>query len=83
MNTIIKTLALLSSLTGFAQQEVIRDTIKEKIPFEGMDMSWQNGSDRRTSPPVLTSKYFTGSIMVDANYAPKPSNQQQYCQLDC
>lgn len=39
----------------------------EKIPFEGMDFTWQNGSDRRDSA-VLQGKYFTGSVMVDANY---------------
>lgn len=44
-----------------------QDTIKEKIPFDGMDMTWQNGSDRRTNS-VLQSKYFTGSIMLDGNY---------------
>lgn len=65
---IISTFAILSCLSNFAQQTTIQDTIKEKVPFEGMDMSWQNGSDRRTTPPVLTSKYFTGSIMIDANY---------------
>ncbi len=64
MKNIIISIALLSGISSFAQQ----DTIKEKIPFDGMDMSWQNGSDRRTSPPVLTSKYFVGSIMIDGNY---------------
>ncbi len=54
--------------TSFAQQEIGQDSLKAKIPFEGMDMSWQNGSDRRTSPPALTSKYFTGCVMIDANY---------------
>jgi hypothetical protein len=44
------------------------DSIVQKIPFDGMDMSWQNGSDRRTTPPVLANKYFTGSIMLDINY---------------
>jgi hypothetical protein len=43
------------------------DSIAEKIPFEGMDFTWQNGSDRRTSP-ALQGKYFTGSVMIDANY---------------
>ncbi|MES2138069.1 MAG: outer membrane beta-barrel protein [Bacteroidota bacterium] len=37
------------------------------IPFEGMDLTWQNGNDRRDSA-VLQSKYFTGSVMIDANY---------------
>lgn len=44
-----------------------QSTDENKIPFDGMDMRWQNGNDRRESP-VLQSKYFTGSIMLDANY---------------
>lgn len=56
---------LFLSVLAHAQQQ---DTIKAKIPFDGMDMSWQNGSDRRTSPPALATKYFTGSVMIDANY---------------
>ena len=51
---------LFRALASYAQ-----DTTK--IPFDGMDMTWQNGSDRR-SAPVLQSKYFTGAIMLDANY---------------
>ena len=39
---------------------------QSQIPFEGMDQTWANGSDRRDSA-VLTSKYFTGSVMIDAN----------------
>ena len=52
---------------GFSSFAQTTDTIKEKVPFEGMDQTWQNGNDRRTSP-VLTSKYVTGSVMVDGNY---------------
>lgn len=55
---------LFLSVLVHAQQ----DSTATKIPFDGMDMSWQNGSDRRTSPPVLATKYFTGSVMIDANY---------------
>ncbi len=62
--TLLASLVLITSLNSFSQT---KDSIKEKIPFEGMDQTWQNGSDRRTSP-VLTSKYVTGSVMVDANY---------------
>ena len=40
--------------------------IKSQVPFEGMDQSWYNGSDRRDSS-VLQSKYVNWSIMVDAN----------------
>jgi len=64
MKHLLSTIALLSAISSLAQN----DTIKEKIPFDGMDMTWQNGSDRRTAPPVLATKYFVGSIMIDANY---------------
>src|SRR4249919_2416056 len=40
----------------------------EKTPFSGMDMTWQNGNDRRDSS-VFHIPYFTPSIMVDANYS--------------
>ena len=63
MKKVIFTMSLLASICLYAQE----DTPKENIPLEGMDQTWQNGSDRRTNP-VLTSKYFTGSIMLDANY---------------
>lgn len=52
------------SLGSWAQT----DSIQVKTPFAGMDQSWQNGSDRRTLPPVLATKYFTGSVMLDINY---------------
>ena len=38
-----------------------------RIPFDGIETSWQNGSDRRDSS-VLNTKYFTPSIMLDVNY---------------
>jgi len=37
MKYLFITVALFTGLNGFAQQ----DTIKEKIPFDGMDMTWQ------------------------------------------
>ena len=36
-------------------------------PLEGMDCTWWNGGDRR-STPTLAGKYFTPTVMVDANY---------------
>jgi hypothetical protein len=44
-----------------------QDTSTAKVPFDGMDMTWQNGNDRRTTN-ALQTKYFTGSVMLDANY---------------
>ena len=64
MNKILLILTFFSFSNSFGQQ----DSTAVKIPFDGMNQSWQNGSDRRTLPPVLASKYFTGSVMIDANY---------------
>ena len=63
--TILAVFCLTVNLFG---QEKIKDTVKEKIPFDGMDQSWQNGSDRRTASAALTTKYFTGSILIDGAY---------------
>jgi hypothetical protein len=41
------------------------DTVQ--VPFGGYDLTWQNGNDRRDHS-VLSTKYFTGSVMFDANY---------------
>jgi hypothetical protein len=60
---------VVSVISGFAQ----RDSIKSQIPFEGMDQTWQNGSDRRDSA-VLSNNYFTGSILIDANYTRSGNN---------
>ena len=64
--TITILVAIISSVNVFAQEK--KDTIKEKIPFDGMDQIWQNGSDRRTEPAALATKYFTGSILLDGAY---------------
>src|ERR1035437_10237950 len=58
-----------SALSTMAQ----KDSIKSQIPFEGQDATWQNGSDRRDSA-VLSNQYFTGSIMIDANYTYSGNN---------
>lgn len=60
--TLLLFVSIFFALLSFGQTDTT-----EKIPLDGMDFTWANGSDRRISP-VLTSKYFTGSIMVDANY---------------
>ncbi|MES2004069.1 MAG: outer membrane beta-barrel protein [Bacteroidota bacterium] len=47
-----------------------KDTIPvktEKIPFDGIETNWQNGSDRRDSS-VFKGTYFVPSIMLDLNY---------------
>jgi hypothetical protein len=58
--TSILLLALfLGYLEGRAQQ---------KIPFEGIDQTWQNGADRRDSAVFSGMKYFTPSVLIDINY---------------
>lgn len=37
-------------------------------PFEGLDMSWANGNDRRTKNIWKDSKFFVPSVFVDVNY---------------
>lgn len=60
-------------LTNVSMLFAQKNSVKSQIPFEGMDQTWQNGSDRRDSA-VLANKYFTGSVMVDANYTYSGNN---------
>jgi len=41
---------------------------QEKVTFEGIDQTWQNGSDRRDSSVFKNMKYFMPSIFIDLNY---------------
>lgn len=62
----MKTIKLIYILfVAFCLSAHSQDTTK--IPFEGMDFTWQNGSDRRDSS-VFHNKYFVPSIMIDVNY---------------
>lgn len=65
MKFLFTTAALLAAHTLFAQTPSEETT--EPIPFEGIEQTWQNGTDRRDSS-VLTTKYFTGTAMLDLNY---------------
>jgi hypothetical protein len=49
-------------------QTIPTDSIKPKIPFEDIDMTWANGSDRRTENIFPNFKYFVPSVMLDVNY---------------
>lgn len=49
-------------------QTIPTDSLKQKIPFEDIDMTWANGSDRRTENIYPNLKYFTPSVMLDVNY---------------
>lgn len=39
-----------------------------KEPFEGIDMTWHNGNDRRTENIWKDLKHFTPSLFMDINY---------------
>ena len=58
---------LYCSLFSFAQDDDSTKVNKQKgEPLEGMDVTWWNGGDRRTTP-TMAGKYFTPTVMVDAN----------------
>jgi hypothetical protein len=49
----------LSTHLSFSQQ---------RIPFEGIDMTWHNGNDRRDSATFKNIQYFVPAVLVDVNY---------------
>lgn len=57
------TLLIFSGRTN--AQKIIQN---DRTPFDGIDQTWQNGSDRRDSSLFRKMKYFTPSIMMDVNY---------------
>lgn len=68
---------LMDSLQKQIQKEEMADDIPEfpykpsvqkGEPWEGIDLTWTNGSDRRERNIWKKLKYFTPSIMVDVNY---------------
>lgn len=46
----------------------ISSLLHAQEPFEGIDQTWQNGSDRRDSSVFRNMKYFQPSILLDVNY---------------
>lgn len=58
---------LLWGLTNYAQS-IPSDSVQSRIAFEGIDMTWANGSDRRTESIFPDLKYFIPSVMLDVNY---------------
>ncbi|OYU95201.1 MAG: hypothetical protein CFE21_12920 [Bacteroidetes bacterium B1(2017)] len=68
MNTQINSfrILLLVALTSLSSFQLLAQQKGE--PFEGIDQTWQNGSDRRDSLPFKNMKIFSPSILVDVNY---------------
>lgn len=48
--------------------ELLKPNKQKGEPFDGLDMSWANGNDRRTHTIWKDNKFFTPSILVDLNY---------------
>ncbi len=60
----MKTNILFSALILFVNMLMAQ----EKIPFSGIDGTWQNGNDRRDSSVFKNNPYFSPSILIDINY---------------
>jgi Putative beta-barrel porin-2, OmpL-like. bbp2 len=67
-----KQLFILSAFLTFSSVQAQGDSTKVNSqkgePFDGVDQTWQNGSDRRDSSLFKKIKYFTPSILMDINY---------------
>lgn len=63
---IIVSLLFASSLSAQEDSAIVMNKQKGE-PLEGMELTWLNGGDRRNQP-TLAGKYFTPTIMLDANY---------------
>ena len=68
----LKTKKNLTAASSIDKTETVDNQKGE--PFDDIDSSWQNGSDRRTSNIWKDMKYFTPSIFVDVNYTQSSNN---------
>lgn len=48
--------------------DTVQKNAQKGEPFDGIDASWQNGSDRRTENIWKKLPYFTPNILLDINY---------------
>ena len=65
----MKTRILIIIIMAINLHMLAQDIIEsEKIPFDGINTTWQNGSDRRDSSIFNKIKFFTPSILMDVNY---------------
>lgn len=68
MKRLLTSILVMIGGAVFAQQDTISETGNRKgEPFEGMDLTWLNGGDRR-SAPTLAGRHFTPTVMLDGNY---------------
>ncbi|HVN57021.1 MAG TPA: outer membrane beta-barrel protein [Bacteroidales bacterium] len=71
-NRFIHLIVLILSVDLNAVAQQAKEVVK--IPFDGIDATWQNGSDRRDSSVFRNMKYFVPGVMVDINYTYSFSN---------
>lgn len=58
----------MKNLLVMATMLISVNLVAQKIPFDGIDQSWQNGADRRDSSVLKNSKIFVPSFLIDVNY---------------
>lgn len=68
MKNLTTVLFLILNIAVFAQEDSTEVNKQKGEPLNGMDCTWWNGGDRRKTP-TLAGKYFTPTVMVDANYS--------------
>ena len=65
----LKSVILLLTIIIINTKMFAQQTIEaEKVPFDGIDMTWQNGNDRRDSSVFNNMKFFTPSLLMDVSY---------------
>src|SRR5690242_14279672 len=55
----------------FSKRRTIKTESTDSVasaPFAFGDFTWLNGTSRKTTPPAIDTKYFTGDITFDLNY---------------
>ncbi len=67
--TIASAMLMAITLPSLSQLDTLNEQVNKQKgePLEGMDVTWWNGGDRR-STPTLAGKYFTPVVMLDGNY---------------
>ena len=65
---VISSLIMAMNLSAQSDSDSLIPNKQKGEPFNNADMTWANGSDRRTSNIWKNMKYFTPSVLVDVNY---------------
>ena len=76
IKTILLGLSLLINLTSFAQEDDDSTKVNKQKgePLEGMDCSWWNGGDRRSTPMSFVASFGPSSAIGSVSTKPpRPS----------